>query len=195
MPIASTASRRAVAGRPVRHLPIERRYDIGWPSQQSQSLPWTPSMRVLFPPKLEMQILTRLGRAQPRDPRAAEGEASEIKKTYSHRPLRPTVRERTTPNVLPVADVIRALVRYRYDARFRGERRVPIRTLAGLVGLSHETLYAAIRMGNASERTCNKLAWSLKAIAEGRLQFRRRRQVWEPENLGGLGPRVTPLSR
>jgi hypothetical protein len=144
-----------------------------------------------------MEITARLER--PRGPdllqQAPESEPSENQKTASHRPRMINASLGLAPSVLPASDVVRALRRYRYETHFRGERRVPIRTLAGLVGLSHETLYEAMRRGGASEVTCGKLTWALEAIADGRLRFRRRRQVWEPENLGGLGPRVTPLSR
>jgi hypothetical protein len=69
-------------------------------------------------------------------------------------------------------------MRYRYDRTFRGERRVPIKTLADHVGLSHETLYQAMR-GKVSDGTRAKLSWALIAINDCRLQFSRRGQVWQ----------------
>jgi hypothetical protein len=52
--------------------------------------------------------------------------------------------------MLSDAEIVRALMRYRYDRAFRGERRVPIKTLAEFVGRSHETLFQAVR-GKISE--------------------------------------------
>jgi hypothetical protein len=40
---------------------------------------------------------------------------------------------------------VRALRRFRYDPEFRGAKRVPIRVLAALLGLSHTTLYESMR--------------------------------------------------
>jgi hypothetical protein len=138
-------------------------------------------MRMLFPPRLQMEIMARLERSRGPDllQQAPESEPSENQKTASHRP-RINTSLGLAPSVLPASDVARALRRYRYETHFRGERRVPIRTLAGIVGLSHETLYDAMRGGNASEPTLAKLSWAIIAIGEGRLGFRRRRQAWEP---------------
>jgi hypothetical protein len=99
----------------------------------------------------------------------------------SHRPRKINTSPGLAPSILPASDVVRALLRFRYDREFRGQRRVPIRTLATFVGLSHETLYQAMRVGTASECTRAKLTWALRDIAEGRLRFRRRGQRWEPE--------------
>jgi hypothetical protein len=140
---------------------------------------------VAFPPKLEAIIRARLG-SPARSPAACEAEvceteASEVEKTACHRPRKLNMSPRLAPSILPASDVVRALLRYRYDPAFRGERRVPIRTLATFVGLSHETLYKAMRVGTASECTRAKLTWALRDVAEGRLRFRRRGQRWEPE--------------
>ena len=78
------------------------------------------------------------------------------------------------------AEITRTLMRYRYDREFRGEHRVPIKTLAHCVGLSHETLYQAMK-GSISERTRAKLSWAIVAIAAGQLRFRRRGQRWVRE--------------
>jgi hypothetical protein len=75
-------------------------------------------------------------------------------------------------------------MRYRYDRAFRGERRVPIRTLADMVGLSHDTLYQAIK-GSISDVTRIKLSSAIVAIAAGRLRFRRRGQRWQREDFQG----------
>jgi hypothetical protein len=105
---------------------------------------------------------------------------SDCEKPYPRSP-RGETRTSLEPKLLPAADVVRTLLRFRYDPAFRGERRVPIRTLATFVGLSHETLYQAMRGGTASECTRAKLTWALRDIAEERLCFRRRGQRWEPE--------------
>jgi hypothetical protein len=139
---------------------------------------------VPLPEKLQATIRSRLGPLQIADGSPTgwqtEPEPSESEKTPSRARCRKTGVSRMTQSPPPGADIVRALRRFRYDPAFRGERRVPIKTLAGLVGLSHETLYAAMRRGNASEQARAKLTWALKAIAEGRLWFRRRGQVWEP---------------
>jgi hypothetical protein len=85
--------------------------------------------------------------------------------------------------MLSDAEINRALRRYRFDRQFRGPDRVPIKTLADFVGLSHETLFQAMR-GNISDVTRAKLSWAIVAIADGRLRFRRHRQVWQME----IGP-------
>jgi hypothetical protein len=54
-------------------------------------------------------------------------------------PLRPT------PGLLTDAEIVRALRRFRFDDEFRGARRAPIRALAELVGLIHQTVYLAMR--------------------------------------------------
>jgi hypothetical protein len=91
------------------------------------------------------------------------------------------------PGLLTDAEIVRALRRFRYDPDFRGPKRVPIRVLAGLAGLSHMTLYEAMRPDlpmrprRISGLTRIKLSGSLREILAGRLRFRRRRQVWEIE--------------
>jgi hypothetical protein len=104
----------------------------------------------------------------------------------SHRPRKINTSPGLAPSILPASDVVRALLRFRYDREFRGQRRVPIRTLATFVGLSHETLYQAMRVGTASECTRAKLTWALRDITEGRLRFRRCCQRWEPEGHSSL---------
>jgi hypothetical protein len=86
--------------------------------------------------------------------------------------------------MLSKAEIMRTLMRYRYDRAFRGERRVPIQTLGDYVGLSHETLYQAMK-GSISDVTRIKLSSAIVAIAAGRLRFRRRGQKWEREDFGG----------
>ena len=131
-------------------------------------------MRPIIPPRLEAIIRSRLGASAPppEDPRRqADGrDPSEIRGG--------TFRARRRRKNDPDAEIARTLMRYRYDRAFRGERRVPIRTLADFVGLSHETLYQAMR-GSISDRTQTKLSWALVAINDRRLQFSRRGQVWQ----------------
>jgi hypothetical protein len=152
--------------------PLKRKLDV------------TAMQQVPFPIKLQAAIRTRLGAsASP----CGNGwvtdvsEASESEKTNSRSPRRRLPFPVFGPSPMAAADVVRALRRYRYDSAFRGAHRVPIRVLAGLVGVSHETLYETMRIGTASEGTRAKLTWALKAIAEGRLRFRRRGQHWELE--------------
>lgn len=42
-------------------------------------------------------------------------------------------------------EIVRALRRFRYDPEFRGAKRVPIRALADLAGVTHMTVYEAMR--------------------------------------------------
>jgi len=95
-----------------------------------------------------------------------------------------------SPAMLPRADIARTLLRYRYDREFRGPRRVPIKTLAGYVGLSHETLFQAMR-GKISDVTRAKLSWAIVAIAKGRLRFHRHGQVWQIETTAPLAIGLT----
>jgi hypothetical protein len=89
------------------------------------------------------------------------------------------------PGLLRDAEIVRALRRFRYDPDFRGPKRVPIRVLAGLAGLSHMTLYEAMRPDlpmrprRISELTRIKLSGAIREILAGQLRFVRRRQVWE----------------
>ena len=91
------------------------------------------------------------------------------------------------PGLLSDAEVVRALRRFRYDPEFRGAKRVPIRVLADLVGLSRMTIYEVMRPDlptrprKISEATRIKLSFAIKAISEGRLRFRRRGQRWDAE--------------
>ena len=92
-----------------------------------------------------------------------------------------------TRGLLSDEELVRSLRRFRYDRALRGPRRVPIRVLADLLGLSHTTIYQTMRPDlptqprKISETTRIKLSFAIKAINEGRLRFRRRRQVWEIE--------------
>jgi hypothetical protein len=84
-------------------------------------------------------------------------------------------------------EIVRALRRFRYDPEFRGPKRVPLRTLADLIGLSHMTVYEAMRPDlprrrrRISEHTRARLSWAITAISEDRLRFRRTRHVWTAE--------------
>jgi hypothetical protein len=140
-------------------------------------------MKSIIPPRLEAVIRARLGASAPApvDPRwQADGcDPSEIRGGTS-RARRGRENERRAPYDLSNAEIKRALLRYRYDRAYRGEHRVPIKTLADHVGLSHETLFQAMR-GKISDVTRAKLSWAIVAIADGRLRFRRHRQVWQME--------------
>ena len=92
------------------------------------------------------------------------------------------------PGLLSDAEIVRALRRFRYDPEFRGAKRVPIRVLADLVGLSRMTIYEVMRPDlrtrpkrMISKRTRAKLSPAIAAILDGRLRFRRTKHVWEIE--------------
>jgi hypothetical protein len=145
-------------------------------------------MKLIIPPRLEALIKSRLGVSTPpsvNTPSTAGGcDPSDIRGATS----RPRGRPENyfgTPCVLSDAEIVRTLMRYRYDRTFRGERRVPIKTLADYVGLSHETVYQAMR-GAISDRTRAKLSWALTAINDRRLQFCRHGQRWQVKSAGLL---------
>jgi hypothetical protein len=146
-------------------------------------------MRSIIPPRLEALIRSRLGVSTPPpvnttstaggcDPSVLRGATSHARQRHEH-PID------GSPVMLPVAEIKRTLLRYRFDRQFRGPKRIPIKSLADYVGLSHETLFQAMR-GKVSDRTRAKLSQAIVSIAEGRLQFRRRGQVWEIEGSGHL---------
>jgi hypothetical protein len=145
-------------------------------------------MTTPLPPGLQAIIRQRLGLPAPRSDRPPQGvrEPSEGGEATS-RPLTDKSQRASAlpwpspPPPLPAVDITRALRRFRYDPEFRGVRRVPIRAFAGLVGLSYETLYQAMRH-RMSYRTRVKLTWAIKAILEGQLGFRRRGQDWTIEH-------------
>ena len=90
--------------------------------------------------------------------------------------------------LLSDAEIVRALRRFRHDPEFRGPKRVPIRILATLVGVSRMTIYEVMRPDlrtrpkrMISERTRAKLSPAIAAILDGRLRFRRTKHVWEIE--------------
>jgi hypothetical protein len=117
----------------------------------------------------------------PAMPAEAEREPSEnIKTTHPVRFVRGD-DEPAMPRPLPAAEIARTLWRFRCDPEFRGERRVPLRTLAAHVELSHETLYQALNYRTMSERTRVKLSFAITAILERRLCFRRSGRRWELE--------------
>jgi len=144
-------------------------------------------MKSIIPPRSEAVIRSRLGASAPptgTTPWQADVcDPSEIRGACSR--ARRRENDARASSVLSEAEIVRTLMRYRYDRAFRGERRVPIRTLAGFVGLSHETLYQAMR-GSISDRTQTKLSWALTAINDRRLQFRRRGQKWQVNTAGPL---------
>jgi hypothetical protein len=149
-------------------------------------------MRSIIPPRLEALIRSRLGApttppvnttstAGGCDPSDIRGATSRARQRYEN-PID------SSPVMLPAAEIKRTLLRYRFDRQFRGAKRIPIKTLADYVGLSHETLFQAMR-GKISDRTRAKLSWAIVSISEERLRFRRRGQVWEIER---SGPKPAP---
>jgi hypothetical protein len=140
-------------------------------------------MKSIIPPRLEAVIRSRLGASapSPEDPRwqADRCDPSETR-GGTFRPRRRRENDPRASGFPSDGEIVRTLMRYRYDRAFRGERRVPIKTLADCVGLSHETVYQSMR-GKISDVTRAKLSWAIVAIADGRLRFRRHRQVWQME--------------
>jgi len=142
-------------------------------------------------PLLEALVRSLVGRASSPAPPSlwvTEGELSEDGKPKPcgrrdhHQAIRPT------PGLLTDAEIVRTLRRFRYDSEFRGPKRVPIRMLADLVGVSRMTIYGVMRpdlptrpKGMISERTRAKLSPAIAAISDGRLRFRRTKHVWEIE--------------
>jgi len=166
-------------------------------------------MKSIIPPRLEALIRSRMGASAPppedprwqadgRDPSEIRGVTSRARRRRETDPrascvlsdeiTRAHARYRREKYVdvpcvmLSKAEIMRTLMRYRYDRVFRGERRVPIKTLADHVGLSPETLYQAMR-GSVSDRTQAVLSWAIIAIREGRLRFHRSGQHWSAEGL------------
>ena len=140
-------------------------------------------MKSIIPPRLEAVIRSRLGVSSPvpKDPRwQADGrDPSEIR-GGTFRARRRRENDPRASGLLSDAEIVRTLMRYRYDRAFRGERRVPIKTLADHVGLSQETLYQAMK-GSISDRTQAVLSWAIIAVREGRLRFHRSGQHWSAE--------------
>jgi hypothetical protein len=143
-------------------------------------------------PRLEASVRRLMGRVTSQAPASStsaalwvyEGEPSEGGRTAPLRDQRP---RQPTPGLLTDDEIVRALRRFRYDPEFRGPKRVPLRSLAELIGLSHMTVYEAMRPDrpgrrrNISEFTRARLSWAIAAISEGRLRFRRTKHIWTVE--------------
>ena len=142
-------------------------------------------------PSLEATVRSLMGRPSSRASPSlwvTEGELSEggRPKSSGRHDRRQAVRPR--PGLLSDEEIVRALRRFRYDPEFRGPKRVPIRVLADLVGVSRMTIYGVMRPDlrtrpkrMISERTRAKLSPAIAAILDGRLRFRRTKHVWEIE--------------
>jgi hypothetical protein len=142
-------------------------------------------------PSLEATVRSLMGRPSSRASPSlwvTEGELSEggRPKSSGRHDRRQAVRPR--PGLLSDEEIVRALRRFRYDPEFRGPRRVPIRVLADLIGVSRMTIYGVMRPDlrtrpkrMISKRTRAKLSPAIAAILDGRLRFRRTKHVWEIE--------------
>jgi hypothetical protein len=142
-------------------------------------------------PSLEATVRSLMGRPSSRASPSlwvTEGELSEggRPKSSGRHDRRQAVRPR--PGLLSDEEIVRALRRFRYDPEFRGPKRVPIRVLADLIGVSRMTIYEVMRPDlrtrpkrMISERTRAKLSPAIAAILDGRLRFRRTKHVWEIE--------------
>jgi hypothetical protein len=142
-------------------------------------------------PRLEATVRRLMGRVSSPAPVSSTSKALWV---YQQPPeggrtarLRDQRPRQPAPGLLTDDVIVRALRRFRYDSEFRGPKRVPIRVLAELVGLSHTTIYDAMRPDlpmrprRISETTRIKLSFAIKAINEGRLRFHRRGHVWDIE--------------
>jgi hypothetical protein len=148
-------------------------------------------------PRLEATVRRLMGRVTSPAPASStsaalweyQREPSEAGRTAPLHDQRPI--SQPAPGLLSDEEVCRALRQFRFSPEFRGLRRVPIRALADLAGLSHPTIYAAMapdlptRPRRISETTRVKLSFVMRAINEGRLRFLRRGQIWEIEGSGG----------
>jgi len=142
-------------------------------------------------PSLEATVRSLMGRPSSRASPSlwvTEGELSKGggPKSIGRHDRRQAARPR--PGLLSDEEIVRALRRFRYDPEFRGPRRVPIRVLADLIGVSRMTIYGVMRPDlrtrpkrMISERTRAKLSPAIAAILDGRLRFRRTKHVWEIE--------------
>jgi hypothetical protein len=151
-----------------------------------------PTMASL--PRLEATVRRLMRRVNSPAPASSTSEAlwlyerepSEGGRTVP-RALRDQRPTQPAPGLLTDDEIVRALRRFRYDREFRGPKRVPLRTLAELLRLSHMTIYEAMRPDppgrrrRISEHTLARLSWAITAILEGRLRFRRTRHVWTVE--------------
>ena len=141
-------------------------------------------------PSLEATVRRLMGRSNPPSSASAwvyDRTPSEGGRTTPHVVRDQHQTSQPMRSILTDAEVVRGLRRFRYDSEFRGPMRIPIRTLAEIVGLSHTTIYQAMRPDlptrprKISETTRIKLSFVIKAINEGRLRFRRRGQIWDAE--------------
>jgi hypothetical protein len=141
-------------------------------------------------PSLEATVRRLMGRSNPTTSASAwvyDRAPSEGGRTTPHVVRDQHQTSQPMRSLLTDAEIVRALRRFRYDRELRGPKRVPIRTLAEIVGLSHTTIYQAMRPDlparprRISETTRIKLSFAVKAINGGRLRFRRRGQIWDAE--------------
>lgn len=109
-------------------------------------------MRQTIPSRLEALIRSRLGlpamqRIEP-EPGPRKPSPSEFARVTYRSRSRP-FGDRHDEHLLPASEIKRWLLRY---LEFRGQRRVPIRVLAGLVMPSSPCLRPSRRHGSASHR-------------------------------------------
>jgi hypothetical protein len=155
-----------------------------------------------LPPRPLLQDAVRKVLGLPLPPRgdassqAGWGDQSGRQKSRSRAPSGKFQHDLATRRLLSADEIKRALRHFRYNPEFRGEKRVPIKVLGEVCGLSRDTVHTAKRTGAMSHRTRAKLTWAIEAILDGRLHFRRRGQIWEVE--GSIRPAsscAAPLGR
>jgi len=85
---------------------------------------------------------------------------------------------------MKLEDLRRELLRFRYDAQYKGrDRRVPLQAFAAFVGVSRQTLYELMArrpLFDLTPRTRSRIVQGVAMVLEQGLRWRRRQQVWEP---------------
>jgi hypothetical protein len=140
-------------------------------------------------PLLQAAVFRAMGLSFPPPPvpRWDEGGQNDLSESWKgrSRALRSENRELGWPDHPPrplsTEDIRRWLLRFRFDPEFRGQRRVPIKVLAGIAGLHRDSLYEVVLRKRASLLVRAKLSPAITAIEAGQLRFRRRGQIWEIE--------------
>jgi hypothetical protein len=111
-------------------------------------------------------------------PQAGGGDQSESTKVQ---PRAPSAKFPDLPaqRLLSPDEIKRELRRFRYDHSYRGQNRVPLKTLGDFCGLGRDAVWDALMRGEMSQRTRTLLSGAIIAIMEGKLRFRRHGQVWQ----------------
>jgi hypothetical protein len=99
---------------------------------------------------------------------------------------------------MKLEDMRRELLRFRYDAKYKGyDRRVPLAAFGAFVGVSRQTLYAVMqrsRMFDLLPATRSRLAHGVMLVVEQGVRWRRRDREWQPFLPDGSLP-MPPVKR